>query len=222
MASTPKESTMTPSQRSSAGECERLLKAFLEVQRIRVTPDSLRMWLDALGDLTPEQLQLCLRRFNREGGEFPNPAAVRKFAGDGEASIDDRALLAWASVRRSISRVGAYESIEFDDRIINAAIRNMGGWINLCDMTPEDATWREKEFVAAYKAIIRTGIGDGAPLNGINATANGRLGHKPAMPRRITTGLAPHQIAGRLNGPQRPRITGEKSVRKLTLKSADD
>jgi len=180
------------------------------------------MWIDALSDLTAEQVQSALRRFNREGNEFPTPAAVRKFAGDGEASIDDRALVAWASVRRAIRSVGAYESVDFDDRIINATIRNLGGWEVLCEITAADATWREKEFIAAYKAIIRTGIGDSAPLHGISAKTNGRLGVNRHSIRRIATGLAQHPIAARLGERKSARLETSSAARGLlTLKGVE-
>lgn len=198
-----------------------MLKAFLEVQRIKVTPDALRLWIATFSDLTQEQLHDALLRYTKEGSEFPTPASVRKFAGHGEAGIDDRAGIAWANVRLAIRRVGPYESIDFDDRIINAAIRNIGGWEKLCDVPHDKIEWKAKEFIDMYKTIVRTGIGDGSPLHGITARVNVGRFNSPA-PKRLTTGLSPHAVAERLTAePQRPRLTAP-AQKLLTLKGVDE
>lgn len=213
-----RDSTMTHSQRSL--DAERLLKAFLEVQRVRVTPDALRMWIDAFSDLSMAQLSDALRRFTKEGSEFPTPAAVRKFAGHGEAGIDDRAAVAWACVRRSVRSIGPYDSVSFDDPIINAAIRNMGGWETICEMPHDQVDWKAKEFVSTYKTIVRTGIGDGSHLHGITARVNAGLA-RPLQVRRITTGLALHPIAKRLSSTAESKRI-ETSQRRIELKGIDD
>lgn len=216
---TQKGSTTTLSQKSSA-TAERALKAFLETQRIRVTADSLRLWVASFADLTLEQLSDALLRFTKEGSEFPTPAAVRKFAGYGEAGIDDRAAVAWASVRREMHRTGAYESVTFDDQMINAAIRNMGGWERLCETPIDQIDWKGKEFIAMYKTIVRTGIGDGSPLHGITARLNAGRFKAPA-PRLIATGLSPHPVAARLTAAPDPNRLGvQRNL--LTLKGADE
>lgn len=206
-------------QSSAVNERVRLLKAFLEVQRIRVTEDSLRLWVASFSDLTPEQLNDALLRYSREGTEFTTPAAVRKFAGHGEASIDDRAGVAWAIVRREMHRTGAYESVNFDDVAINAAIRNIGGWEKLCEIAADQIDWKGKEFVSMYKTIVRTGIGDGSPLHGITARANaGRF--DPPPPRLIATGLAPHPVAARLTAaPETKRLNVQRKL--IELKTPD-
>lgn len=201
--------TTTTSSRKCSGDDStndpaRLLKAFFEVRNLKLTPDALRMWLDALSDLAPEQLVDALRRFNRESTDYPTPAAVRRYAGAVAASLDDRATVAWSIVRREIRRTGAYESIEFDDRMINAAIRGMGGWERMCAVEERDLPFREKEFHAAYKAACRTGVGDGSPLLGITARGNAGSGFECPEPKRITTGLAEHPLAARLTYSETP------------------
>jgi hypothetical protein len=198
----------------------RLMKAFFEVRHIKVTPDALRMWLDALSDLTPAELVDAFRRFNREATDFPTPAAVRRYAGSVAASIEDRARVAWAVVRREISRTGAYDSIDFDDAITNATIRAMGGWDKLCDSTSEVLPFRERDFLSNYGAICRTGVGDGSALIGLVARHNGGKGFECPEARRIETGLTPHAMAKRLSsgdGLQRLSHAAELAKR-LTVK----
>lgn len=176
------------------------MRAFFEVRHIKVTPDALRMWLDALSDLSPEELVDAFRRFNRESTEFPTPAAVRRYAGSVAASIDDRARVAWSVVRREIGRTGGYDSVDFDDAVTNATVRAMGGWDKLCDMTEDVLPFRERDFLANYAAICRTGVGDGSSLNGIVGITNGGNGFASPEPKRIETGLSPHPMAKRLTG----------------------
>lgn len=193
----------------------RLLKAFFEVRRIQVTPDALRMWLDALSDLSGDELTEAIRRFNRESTEYPTPAAVRRYAGAAAASLDDRANVAWSIVRREIRRTGVYESVEFDDRMANAAIRAIGGWERLCEVETDQIQWKEKEFVAAYKAACRTGIGDGSPLCGVVERSNRPQGLPCPAPKLIETGLRPHSLAPRLTYSPTPNVPRLSAVAQL-------
>lgn len=175
------------------------MRAFFEVRHIKVTPDALRMWVDALSDLTADELVEAFRRFNRESTEFPTPAAVRRYAGSVAASIEDRARVAWAVVRREIGRTGGYDSIDFDDAMTNATVRAMGGWDKMCDVTDDAIPFRERDFLANYAAICRTGVGDGAPLIGIVARHNKSKRFACPNPKWIETGLTPHPMAKRLS-----------------------
>lgn len=198
----------------------RLMRAFFEVRHIKVTPDALRMWVDAFSDLTADELVEAFRRFNRESTDFPTPAAVRRYAGSVAASVEDRARVAWAAVRREIGRTGGYESIDFDDAMTNATVRSMGGWDKLCDMTEDVAPFRERDFLANYAAICRTGIGDGSALTGIVARHNLGNGFVAPEAKRIETGLTPHPMAKRLatgDGQQRLSHAAELAKR-LTVK----
>lgn len=56
-------------------------------------------------------------------------AELREFCGvaSGRINVKDRPLLAWQAVLEAISKVGAYVSPDFDDSVINATIRQLGG-----------------------------------------------------------------------------------------------
>lgn len=162
---------------------KKLLAAFLKVRNISVDADSLRMWIDALSDLPPEAFELALRRFNRESTDYPTPAAVRRFAGAAGLTDQQRAITAWQSVRSSVLKYGAYYAIEFDDPIIHAAIRGIGGWVNLCNTPHDEMQWKQRAFCEQYLSVCSSGVGDLRPLSGL-------LDHQPQQ--QITTGLLPH------------------------------
>src|SRR3990167_6621691 len=47
----------------------------------------------------------------------------------------DATALAWATLRKAISSVGSYRSVEFEDAAIAATVEALGGWLELCTKT---------------------------------------------------------------------------------------
>lgn len=180
---------------------KRVLQGFFEVHGIEVSPDGLKMWLAGLRGLSPEQLITAVDRYNRECSQRPTPAGLRRYAGAAALSDEQRAEVAWRSVRSTMLRYGAYYAINFDDRIIHAAIRAVGGWSLLCQTQQEDLVWKEKDFKAQYVSICRSGIGDSRPLSGLLERQE---------PIEIETGMVPHEYSDKL-------IAGSVPVRKVAL-----
>jgi hypothetical protein len=164
---------------------KRLLKAFFTTHSITVDADGLRMWLDAFSGMPLESIEHAVRRFNAESESRPTPAGVRKYAGAAGLTDEQRAQAAWRVVRPIVARYGAYYRPSFDDQLIHAAIRAIGGWVKLCNTPTEEMHWQAKSFVEAYVSIARSGIGDFRPLAGLLENA----------PVEITTGLLPHAAA---------------------------
>jgi hypothetical protein len=166
---------------------KRVLKAFFELHSITVTGDSLRLWLDSFQGMPLEAIESAIRRFNTESDQRPTPAAVRRYAGAAGLSDEQRAQAAWRVVRSTILRYGAYYRINFDDPIVHAAIRAIGGWTQLCNTASEEMHWKAKAFVDAYVSVARSGIGEFQPLAGLLQTQ---------QPVEVVTGLLPHATAG--------------------------
>jgi hypothetical protein len=143
-------------------------------------------WLEALDDLSDKQFVVAMKAFARESTDFPTPAAVRRYAGLMGLRDDERAKQAWFVVEQTIRDRGAYVSIDFTDRFVNAAIRAMGGWERLCGADPQWMHVTEKRFIETYCLLTRTGLGDGSPLVGIAERSNG--GSK-APPLKVAIGL---------------------------------
>lgn len=178
---------------------QKLLRAFFEVRHISVSPESLVMWVDALSDLSVSEVQAAIRKCNREFNGVPTPAVLRSFApGVVALSDDQRAAVAWRKVRETIGKYGAYYAIDFDDKIIHAAIRDIGGWVNLCN-TPHDEMWsKQNAFLRAYKSVANTGVGDSRPLRGVLESKQ-----EPVM---VLVGLPLHSNHKLLGGtPKQPR-----------------
>ena len=90
---------------------------------------------------------------------------------------------AWAEVLSYMSTVGAYESVKFRDPIINAVIKQLGGWVALCQKTYSEletnTKWDFKKLYIAY--AISGSCPDVSYLPGINELANEQAGFHEAI-----------------------------------------
>lgn len=89
---------------------------------------------------------------NPDGGQFmPRPADIIRYI---IVTAETRALLAWTKVTAAIRRVGAYDSVVFDDPCIHSALVSMGGWVALCRTNTHDMPFRAREFQAHYTHCV--------------------------------------------------------------------
>lgn len=183
-------------------EKSELAEAMTRMFRIRgivCTEESLVAWLRLLGDLPPRAAIDAIDRFLAESTEYPTPAAVRKYAGVPQVLTDEeRAKIAWPIVRGAISTHGMYQTMLFDDRLVNAALRMMGGWEAFCDTLTKDMVWREKEFVEKYCLVAKSGIGDGSPLPGIIHRINSSNGDLKTPVVKVRIGLPTHPVSEKM------------------------
>jgi len=120
-------------------------------------------------------------------------AELRDLAGCRRFSVEDKALLAWSALERAVSTVGCYKSRHFDDPLIHAAVRSLGGWERICEMSERDFdTFLRPQFLKTYAAFARVGVSDEAsrPLVGTFERQNSLLGyHRDGDVAEIRTGL---------------------------------
>ncbi|SFH98477.1 DUF6475 domain-containing protein [Planctomicrobium piriforme] len=177
-------------------DLRKILESFFGLRNIKLTADQLKSWIDALIDLKVSDVQVAVDRFNRECTDYPSPAALRKFAP--VLNDAERAAKAWTSVRKQIRCFGSMRTINFQDRIINAAIRTRWTWEKLCGLSSEEMVWAEKHFIQAYLVIAKTGQGDASPLPGIAERENRSRGLPSPETVEIHSGLPEHPIAKHL------------------------
>lgn len=120
----------------------------------------------------------------KESKFMPVPAELRELAGIGGVKPEDRAVLAWQTVQCAMRRFGYYDSVDFADKTINAAIRTLGGWEGICIRDEEqDPKWLRQEFERTYAALCRTGVAADLtpPLVGFHDRENAFLGYHDAV-----------------------------------------
>ncbi len=83
---------------------------------------------------------------------MPKPADLLRYI---DVSNDIKALHAWDKVVLAMQRVGAHNSIEFDDSAIHVVIREMGDWITMCYESKKDKLpFKAIEFQRRYSAYF--------------------------------------------------------------------
>ena len=85
--------------------------------------------------LTPEEAVIALKKIMQGEGNLnnlrrlPTPADLIRIA---KGDPTERAQQVWREVISAMERVGAYHSIRFRDPIVNAVVKDLGGWPELC------------------------------------------------------------------------------------------
>lgn len=76
---------------------------------------------------------------------------IADFVGYIEGSEEDKAMMAWSKVLKSIEEIGTYQSVIFDDPVITKVIKHMGGWIKLCRVGAQELPFIAKEFERLHR-----------------------------------------------------------------------
>jgi len=121
------------------------------------------------------------------GQWMPKPADIIRIL---SGTSKDNSHVAWSKVKKSISTVGSYETVVFDDPIIHRVIQDMGGWISLCAASVEEQPFKGNEFKSRYTAYKSQGeIPDyPAKLYGIHESDNSSKGLLEHIPNPVLIG----------------------------------
>lgn len=194
-----------------------VIGALAELYGKALSQPGLILYVHALRDVDADAVEQAAAKAAQQCKFMPLPVELRELAGD--ARPEDRALLAWEVFASAVEGVGWYHSPDFDDPIINATVRSLGGWQKCCE-TPssEFDKWLRKDFIATYTGYTRTGVSEDAarPLVGYFERQNAILGyHRPQDRVEVRTGLPwAGQPVKRLGS---DRAHADKSVPRITL-----
>ena len=148
-------------------------------------PRLLGYWL-GLRDLSLSQVQEGVAEAIRSSTRLPLPADLRTLATGGDS--ESHAIVAWADVLKAMPH-GSYRHIDFEDRLINAVIRSLGGWPAMLERcsSADSEKWVRLEFLKAYRVLRDRGVSEDAcqPLPGLSEVQciGGKI-RKP-IPKRI-------------------------------------
>lgn len=164
-----------------------------------ITEQQAEVYWDFLKDVPFDVAKVSAKRSLAESQypTLPPVGVLLKNAGvdSGALQPESRALLAYSIAASAVRHHGEYESVDFEDRLINATIRNMGGWSRFCCWPSDELQWRQRDFERHYQALLQSGVsGDlAAPLVGIHETSNSSLGYVTSDIKRIHCDLPPHR-----------------------------
>lgn len=151
-------------------------------------------WL-GLKDLELADVEAAVVRAIGECEYMPKPVELRR--GSGVIGTPERAVIAFGAVEKAIRAYGHRSSVDFEDPLINAAIRNLGGWGRVCSLdTEEFAKWWRKDFERVYSALCQAGatVEACAYLPGRDEADNhARFPDRVPEPIRVAVSLPPHR-----------------------------
>ena len=78
---------------------------------------------------------------------MPKPAEILSIL-DGPS--ESKSYEAWNCLIAAMGHVGAYRSVEFEDKTIHAVVEAWGGWMEVCRITTEELRYKAKEFKELY------------------------------------------------------------------------
>lgn len=180
----------------------------------KINEVTFRAYEMGLDGVPVERLKVAVRLALQTCKFMPSPSELRELSAADRPEA--RALKAWMAVREAVRRHGYIRTVSFDDPVVNAVIRFLGGWERLCDTPAEhfDVHTR-RDFEASYVKLVRSGVNGEAcaPLVGWIDRQNAVLGYGPGEVHVVATGLPPLPGAARpaaLPAPDLPRLTLQK------------
>lgn len=184
------------------------INALAAQYRVEPNPPMLTGYWMGLSDLSLDAVNRAATEALRTSEFMPTVAKIRELAGI--LNPNDRAVIAWRALSKAMVKHGYYDSIEFDDPILNATIRNLGGWIEWAERSErEDKTWLRKDFDRIYVSLCRTGVSklEGGSLTGFFDRDNALRGYREAIkePIRFLTELP----AACLPAPSQAKLTDD-------------
>lgn len=136
--------------------CECLLGC-AEITDKPLTEQAIAVYWNALKHL---EIQVVVDAFGRhvtnpDSGQFmPKPADIIRLC---EGSHLDSAMQAWTKVVDAMKTVGSHSTVVFDDPLIMMVVKDMGGWVYLCQTTVKELPFKGNEFTNRYKGYKTTG-----------------------------------------------------------------
>ena len=177
-------STMTPDGHVE-GWFARVIFVTAEMAGVKITETRTRYYAMDLQEFSQEQIESAFARVRHEGtGFFPFVADIRRQI---MPSPDDAALLAWTALEQAAERVGAYQSIVFEDAATAEALLFVfGSWPDFCQCTKgPDLLVKRQQFGAAYRDSQRRLQGPTEPVRCAGLLDSGK---RPAGSARLAMG----------------------------------
>ena len=142
----------------------------------------MRLYWKILEDLSIEQLNQAVINLSRTKKikTFPLPAEILEAV---TGNYEDKAEAAFEIFWETVQRIGAYQSVEFQDGIIGRVVNELGGWEKACH-PQEDLKWYRKTFCDLYKSFERRGVGH-EPVKCIGIAEDTNINNSARFPKPI-------------------------------------
>ena len=174
-----------------------ILTVIAETVNKKISPVLMKTYWGCLKDYSFAEVQQALGELlkNPDVKKHPYFPAPNDVVALIQGDVGDKSLMAWTEVKRAISEIGHYDSVIFSDELIHAVIRDMGGWIHLCQCTEKELTFAQRDFERRYQMYCRK-----QPkilprqLIGRIAHENAVTGHEKYIPKAITFSIHTKEV----------------------------
>lgn len=128
---------------------------FTTFPNIEYKEKTLVIYQKVLKDLTKEQLQTAIIKICNNVREiYPNTNFVALIREQLRTNTKDDSLIAWITAKKAVSDIGIYQSITFEDKVINSVIECFGGWERfVLQFREEESKWIQQRFERLYDAM---------------------------------------------------------------------
>jgi hypothetical protein len=143
---------------------------------------AIRAYELALGELSAEEMASATGAALKACRFMPTPAELLAL-GKPPRNLAIEAADAWEAVCEAMNRHDYTDSVDFGP-LVNAVVRNLGGWIALCDATKTDLKFGRKGFERLYADFASKPLGAlrGDPLMGSHKAAPVRIAIAGKLP----------------------------------------
>lgn len=135
-----------------------LLTDVLAFYRQDVSRFAASVWWEACKGFDIGQLRKAFNAhaIDPDRGQFaPKPADIVRAL---QGTRTDQARVAWGKTFDAMQRIGAYQTVVFDDPIIHACIEDIGGWQKICRSSMDELSYLEHRFCESYRAYASRGL----------------------------------------------------------------
>jgi len=150
-----------------------------------LSQEAIRIYYEVLKEYSYDQIERAFYLILQTHiyNTFPKPAEIIEAI---EGKQTERSLAAWQTVIDTVRKVGHWDSVSFDDRVIHNCIEALGDWEWLCGQTKDELKFVQKEFERLYTMFSKHPREAKERLIGFNERKNLQGGHKPEKePERI-------------------------------------
>lgn len=167
------------------GQFLQILTGLSDLYGAELSKVSITLYWEALKEHRIDLISVAASEHVKHSQWMPKPSEFLSILTKSDMNAEERATLAWGAVSRAAKSIGGYSCVNFDDPLINATIRNQGGWSRICTQPAEHfESFIRRQFIADYVVLCGAKLSPESllPLQGTFDKDN---------PRQIQTGLPP-------------------------------
>lgn len=136
---------------------DRTMYMMCEVYNREAKPALINGYWWVLQQMSDDEFKESVRTImeTRKEPSMPKPAEILEYS---KPNIEAIATLALADLERAVKRGGYNMSLIFEDEVQHSIIEAMGGWVNVCKMSPRDWEFKRKEYTRLYDTYSKREI----------------------------------------------------------------